>query len=72
MTEQNSSKWADKIRACPAVWIISDRDSAFPDYQQGEGRVLDTTDSFRVPRQFGFQVVERWQFRQTQLTKLVR
>ncbi|WP_319430031.1 glycosyltransferase family 39 protein [Mycobacterium sp. RTGN5] len=70
------SQVAAKLAACPAVWVISDRDSTVPSHQQGPalspGPLLGTTESFQVTSGLGFRVVEDWQLRSTQLTKLMR
>jgi mannosyltransferase len=70
------SGWAEKLRGCPAIWTITDRDWSLPEHQRGPqlppGPFLEKTESYKVPSRFGFHVVERWQFRSSQVTRSTR
>jgi mannosyltransferase len=68
--------WADKLPGCPALWTVTERDPAVPDYQRGPaldpGARLARTMAYQVPGRFGFRVVERWQFSFAQVVKSTR
>ena len=70
--------WADQLAGCPAIWTLTDRDNTLPNYQKGQalpvGPRLQDSDSYKLPSQLGFRVVERWQSKSglTQVTKSTR
>jgi mannosyltransferase len=69
-------KVMDKIGACKAIWVLSERAPELPDHQRGEQLPPDNRfarhPSYFRPAQLGFQIVERWQFNQSQVMKMVR
>lgn len=68
---------ADRVRQCTVLWTISDRDSTLPGgHSSGPaldpGPRLGRVPAYQVPQQFGFHIVERWQFYWAQVTKSIR
>lgn len=68
---------ADRFRQCTVLWTVSDRDGTLPG-GHSSGPALDAgprlgrAPAYQVPQQFGFHIVERWQFQWAQVTKSVR
>lgn len=65
--------WADRLRTCPALWLVSDRDATQPDHQTGDrltpGQRLNSVPAFQAAAGHGFRIVERWQFHFAQVVK---
>ncbi|BBZ33308.1 glycosyltransferase family 39 protein [Mycolicibacterium confluentis] len=68
--------WRDRIPSCPVLWTVSERDPTRPAHETGPrlvpGPRLERAPAYRVPAQFGFHVVERWQFSLAQVTRSLR
>ncbi|OBF22233.1 hypothetical protein A5727_07730 [Mycobacterium sp. ACS4331] len=68
--------WRDRIPSCPALWTVSERDQTRPDHEAGPrldpGPRLERAPAYRAPAQFGFHIVERWQFSFAQVTRSLR
>ena len=66
----------DGLRRCTVVWTISERDHTLGDHDAGvalaPGPRLGGVPVYRVPRQMGFRIVERWQFSFAQITRSTR
>jgi mannosyltransferase len=68
---------ADSFRPCTVLWTVSDRDGMLPG-GHSSGSALDSgprlgrAPAYQVPQQFGFRIVERWQFQWAQVTKSIR
>jgi mannosyltransferase len=66
----------DKIGACEAIWVPFQRAPELPDHQVGEQLPPDDRfarhPSYFVRAQLGFQIVERRQFNQSQVMRMVR
>jgi mannosyltransferase len=66
----------DRVRHCPVLWTVSERDRTLPDHQSGEsidpGRRLGRAPAYQVPHRLGFKIVERWQFSFAQVVKSTR
>ncbi|MGH3957825.1 glycosyltransferase family 39 protein [Mycobacterium sp.] len=64
---------AKPLSHCRVVWIITEADEAVPDHEQASmlppGTRFGRTPAFSVPRDLGFQLVERWQFNLVQVIK---
>ncbi|MGH3558856.1 MAG: glycosyltransferase family 39 protein, partial [Mycobacterium sp.] len=64
---------AKPLSHCRVVWIITEADEAVPDHEQASmlppGPRFGRTPAFSVPRDLGFQLVERWQFNLVQVIK---
>jgi mannosyltransferase len=67
---------AKPLSHCGVVWIITEADKSMPAHEQGSalppGPRFGATPSFAVPRDLGFQLVERWQFNLVQVIKAQR
>ncbi len=68
---------ADRVRQCTVLWTVSDRDGTLPrGHSSGPaldpGPRLGRAPAYQVPQQFGFHIVERWQFQWAQVTKSTR
>jgi mannosyltransferase len=70
------SEWKSELNDCEVLWTLSMQDSKLPKYETGTqldpGPRLAQTDTFQVPNQLGFRIVERWRFVTTQVTKSTR
>jgi mannosyltransferase len=70
------SDWAKKLADCQVLWTISSRDATLPKHQLGStlppDPQLEQTETFQVPSQLGFYILERWQFKTTQVSKSTR
>lgn len=69
-------EWVDLRTGCSVLWTLSLRDKSLPAHEEGQslppGPQTQSTDSYRIPRAMGYRIVERWQFRSSQVTKSVR
>ena len=67
---------AGPLSDCRVVWIITEADKSRPAHEQGAmlppGQRYGDTPAFSVPNQFGFMLIERWQFNLVQVIKAVR
>jgi mannosyltransferase len=67
---------ADRVRHCTVLWTVSERDTAVPDRESGEGLDpgprLRQAPAYQVPQTMGFHIVERWQFSFAQVVKSTR
>ncbi|MGE2716750.1 glycosyltransferase family 39 protein [Mycolicibacterium litorale] len=67
------STWSERLRDCPSLWTISERDATLPTHQRGDeldpGPKLSSTPAYQVARAQGFRLVERWQFSMAQVVK---
>ena len=76
--DQHLGIWgvADRIRHCTVLWTVSERDTAVPDRESGQGLDpgprLKRAPAYQVPQHMGFHVVERWQFSFAQVVKSTR
>jgi mannosyltransferase len=65
--------WTGRLRRCPALWLVSDRDTTQPDHQRGDGLTpgprLESAPAFQAAAGAGFRIVERWQFNFAQVVK---
>jgi mannosyltransferase len=76
-THVPSGTVANRVRKCTVLWTVSDRDGTLPGGDISgpaldPGPRLDRVPAYQVPQQFGFHVVERWQFKYAQVTKSIR
>jgi mannosyltransferase len=76
--DQHLGIWgvADRVRHCTVLWTVSERDTAVPDRESGEGLDpgprLKRAPAYQVPQRMGFHIVERWQFSFAQVVKSTR
>jgi mannosyltransferase len=67
---------AGPLSNCRVVWIITQADASLPAHEQQPllppGPLFGGTPAFSVPRDLGFQLVERWQFNLVQVIKATR
>lgn len=67
---------AGPLSNCRVVWIITQADASQPAHEQQPllppGPLFGGTPAFSVPRDLGFQLVERWQFNLVQVIKATR
>jgi mannosyltransferase len=67
---------AGPLSDCHVVWIITQADESIPGHEQAPmlppGPLFGSTPAFAVPRDLGFQLLERWQFNLVQVIKAVR
>lgn len=67
---------AGPLSNCRVVWIITQADPSQPAHEQQPllppGPLFGGTPAFSVPRDLGFQLVERWQFNLVQVIKATR
>ncbi|CAN5673978.1 glycosyltransferase family 39 protein [soil metagenome] len=68
--------WTDVLRGCTVLWTVSDLDKTLPDHQAGDalppGPRLTLAPAYQAAVDFGFRVVERWQFNFAQVVRSTR
>jgi mannosyltransferase len=66
----------DCVTTCNVIWTLSFRDWSLPSHEAGAalpaGSRFGQTPAFLRPAEMGFNLVERWQFNQNQVTRAVR
>jgi mannosyltransferase len=70
------AEWSTKVPTCHAMWTITQTDASLPAHEAGDrlapGAKLATTTAYRVPTEFGFRIVEQWQFNVIRVVKSIR
>ena len=66
----------DRLKTCNVIWTLSFRDWSLPSHEAGAslpaGSRFGQTPAFLRAAEMGFNLVERWQFNENQVTRSVR